>query len=372
METSNFEPTVSQLKAIFTKTENCHCPSGRVRWIGLPCANNITGIVYDAHTGDPIAGVNVWAESFSTGDAGESETDDLGRFEIGSLKPAEDYYLSVGGARYSHRLLEDITLPEQGSLGSIALLRSGSIEGTVRNIQGHPIKDARVYASQQNTSFGSEEMTVNNDKGKFCFCDLNSSLALDGGPAMPYRVIAVHPNYSFLEDVCYVPPHYTRGDEVIFEGVMKDKVFIEGSVYVGDNPSSDAIVYVLNELIISSTNERSFTTDSLGKFSFKVDAPADYDLVVSPSDAFPITQSISVNPGSSLLVPRIQLPGAGSVQGVITDLAGLPVKNALVQLFTSTDSDVPWNSVLSSDDGIYSSGDVPPFDMMSLELRCLE
>ena len=214
MQTDHVQTRVSQLTPLFTKNQSCQCASGPVVWLTLKCPRYIAGQITDTLTNEPVEGIDVWFQGGSAGNVGYAATDALGRYSIGPLQSDEACSLVVQGPGYSYRILEDGTLPEEGLVQNVELVRVGSIEGTIRDSNGQPIANARVWLFQEDVPrWGGGETTTDED-GVYHFCgvDVSSQSNLNGSS---YEISGAAPG-------SFVPPNHCLGCGAVWPQSRRD------------------------------------------------------------------------------------------------------------------------------------------------------
>ena len=347
MQTNSIESRVSQLTPLFTKTDDCDCPSGRVTWFTLKCSGHIAGRITDALTGDPVEDIDVWFEGGSAGNGGHAVTDALGRYAIGPLEADEGCSLIVSGPGYSYRILEDGTLPEEGWVQNVEIVRVGSIEGTIRDSNGNPIEGAKMWLFQEDVPRWGGGETVTDENGLYHFCgvDVSSESNLNGSS---YEISALHPDHSFIRTIVWIAAQYGPDQGVTLDAVMPERATISGIVTSGSQGSANVLVGLSADSNGLLGEDSTVMTDGAGGYSLSVNAPATYTLFAQGEQTSVAEVQISVQPGQ-VFVQRLDVLPPGTISGRVYDSNGVPRGDILIEVWGDEEDQLPLIEPVYSD-----------------------
>ena len=357
MQTDHVQARVSQLTPLFTKTDDCDCPSGPVVWFTPKCSHYIAGQITDHLTGEPVESINVWFQGGSAGNVGHAVTDALGRYSIGPLEADEACSLVVQGEGYSYRILEDGVLNDGGLVQNIEIVRVGSIEGTIRDSNGRQIRGAKVWLFQEDVPRWGTAETTTDDEGNYHFCgvDVSSESNLNGSS---YEISALHPDHSFIRAIVSVAAQYNQQQAVMLDAVMPRRATITGTIRMGSQGLANALVGLSEDSNGLLGEDSTVLTDGAGSYSLSVNAPATYLLFATGEQTSVAEVSISAQPGQTL-VQNLELQPPGTISGRVYDSTGVPRSDILIEVWGSFEDQLPLIEPVYSDSG----GDFGPLTL---------
>jgi hypothetical protein len=183
----------------------------------------------------------------------------------------------------------------------------------------------------------------------------DGSYALWDIPAGTYELRVPSEGDDVLQTVTVLPAGSTLDIDT------PDGAEINGGVFADDGDAVAGAHIVIRELATRRSYEA--TTDADGHFSRKPLPAATYQVLVDPppGNAPPVPQfaTVDANAGASL---TFTLSDGGALQGVITDPAGAPVKDATVTI-TAADPETPFTVDATTDvTGTYHVDGLKPGD----------
>lgn len=315
----------------------------------------VRGTVRDADSGQPIAGATVvgtyahlatagthqreptplavarpWAPAAT---AATATSDPAGQFVVhvpNDFAPAQVRLAAPGYATAA------VTVPnEREPQLAVVLHRGWSIAGRILATDGSPAVAARVVAKAVASSDGIEradwQATTSDASGRFTMGDLS--------PELPYHLVIEHPGSAprivdverpagevliALGDLRLAQPATVRGLVVGGDGVPRQGIYLSIETAAGD---------VLAKV----------RTDDLGRFAGSGLPPGPATLCVGR-----VRQPVRLDPDTVQEAVRIELAAAG-VFGIVTDVLGTPIHNALVLLADGPGGAAPRSFVTGPD-----------------------
>jgi hypothetical protein len=329
----------------------------------------VEGLVFDARTKLPLAGVAVTLEGHD--DFFKMSTGADGRYRFAHVAPTTDqtreYAWTASLTGYSSRSVyavgktdPQISIPRKGLKLDIALVRSGTVRGVVRDIAGHAIKGADV--SIYGVGFDDSDLVRTDAQGRFKSDDLSIPPRKSG---QTYSLRVTHSLFSIAGTHVVVKPKYAPGDEASVRLTMKPRALISGRLMFRGEPLRNAYVVAAR----SGEEDLVTSTDKNGCYSLKVSAPARYEVSLQGDDTLAQQVLVDVTPGRLKVINRNFKPYTyGSITGRIVDLNGRGVKGADIELWTKNTSET--DPVATTDArGRFFIAKVRPYDNYSVSVN---
>ena len=353
--------TASAWLWVTTSCAEGQAPPARRNWAPAAEAGYIVGQVLDARTNDPLEGVILWAEGYETGSTAEATSDALGRFKLGLLEAGDGYQVIALGEAYSSRSWEDVTVPAQGLVFNASLVRTGAAHGRITTLDETGeneigVANAELQFWALDEPIGMMATSETDEQGNFCLCILDGSSASDLDKCS-YRIVVIHPDYSYAEVTRQIVPRYVAADEAIVDSVLIARRTLEGVVNVDNSPHSGVKVTVRQNLtgsIADALPSVSEQTDAQGKFQFSLSVPATYLLFFQAEGTSTqhIEASVELGDEPQSLEP-VNLQGPGNMSVSVTDLADNSITAATVELLDVNGSAELAVSTIPDQDGAF-------------------
>jgi protocatechuate 3,4-dioxygenase beta subunit/5-hydroxyisourate hydrolase-like protein (transthyretin family) len=235
----------------------------------------------------------------------------------------------------------------------------GALTGIVFRPDGQRFPDGAVVRVRYVRNYETHMLeTMTGSSGDYWFPQL---------PAGPVDLEVLPPGAYLtqaIKGVMITPTGETRQDVTLDEapgpGVIHATVTVEGAPLA--NASVDAY------RISTSYPAASATTDAQGNATLGNLSPGTYSVTVrAPADANALESTVGgiVVAGGATAEVSLALPRGGTVEGVVTDPAGIPVQEGRVTLTASNESGQTY-SVYTATDGSYRIASLPPgvYDML--------
>ncbi|MCA8976642.1 MAG: hypothetical protein KDC98_18115, partial [Planctomycetes bacterium] len=295
------------------------------------------GVVVDAESGQPIAGAEVRgarAVPESTGDAalpanprviGRSwhaadavATDAWGKFEV--RLPSDFMYRQVHVAAAGYAPVARAVPADANANLRIEMQRGWALHGVIVDPDGTPVGAARITAeawgSGEGIAQGDWRQVVTADDGSFELSALR--------PGIRYRFLVEPAQPSALAAI--VIAHETRvsGEDRDLGRIVVPTATRLGGRVCGRDGAARAGIYIL--VTDANGHARRVRSDDRGRFSCRGVPPGEVTLAVSGQQVVVIASA-----GEPLEDVVFEIDADG-VCGVVTDVFGVPVHNALVML----------------------------------------
>jgi RNA polymerase sigma-70 factor (ECF subfamily) len=339
---------------------------------------SVSGRIYDEQTGEGIAGVLVRAEprSVAWGTAGRMSlpTDASGHYRIAGLE-ADSYRISfeeVAGYPYNRFersfAKQVVAVGELESVSDIdfGLSKGARIAGTVVDERGHPVSGVIVEGRYRfyRGGLNPDEYAVSNEDGSF---------ELFGFPVLTPQGQATANESEGL----YLRARQRDGGRLSEElgPFLLEPEGLEG-IQLHLSAAGTVSGWVVNEdghamagAQVTAFSEHSYNfgypsavSDVNGAFSIGEVKPGGYSLRVRPAgirNASPDLAWVDVEQGKSATNVRLVYDAGFSIQGIVTDTAGLPILEVQVTAHSLNFSG-PGSFALTQRDGTFRIGGLAP------------
>lgn len=257
--------------------------------IVLKGRGTIRGQVVDAVTGKPVtqfeAGSGVrWGSTMRGVRSLDYQPFDVvdGQFTLTSVEVGEvNVYLRAPGYAPTRLELPELQGDTVTELGPVRLLAGASLEGTVVDMAGKPVPDARIllggthdraiYPGARTSQFSGEEFdAITDGEGRFFIDSLSPELV---------EITLTHPDHARTVG----PLSLSLGQKSVMQLVMTGFATVEGTVYVnGEKSGAGNRVHTQNDSMTVSRSagpvSRSAETDAQGFYRME-ELPAGVMLV---------------------------------------------------------------------------------------------
>ncbi len=357
---------------------------------GMASAGGLTGLVTDAVTGAPLAGIDIdlFDANFNAITTVNPVTGSDGIYQISPL-PAGDYYLRVDptaaqgyvDSYYPGVFLKSqatvVSVPSLGTtIASFALDRGTTISGTITDaVTGLPIggMDLDVFAFDQ-SFIGSINART----------DSLGAYVLGVFPAGCYYVQADPETTFYLPEftsgdmfigsatsICVDGTTPVTGADIAMDLGGKISGFLTDAVNAAPVDSIDIDVFDLSGAFLGYADGMSLVD---GSYIVGALPPGQYIVQADPrvTQGYPDTYfgdvlgfkqavPVTVGAGSTTAGADIHLQPGGTFSGIVTSAAtGLPVPGLRISVFDSTGSILSGLGGTTASDGTYQAGVVPP------------
>ena len=173
--------------------------------------------------------------------------------------------------------------------------------------------------------------------------------------------MVLHPDHSFVRQQIAVAGQYSSADTAPL--VMPAKSAIEGILKVEHILQAEVLVVISSDVQGLPLFDLSTATNADGFFSIKVDSNDTYRLLIQGDETELADRYVSIAPGQTLAtLPTIDLQGAGSITGTVSDLSGNGVSGIVVEVHLPDldGEDGLVYSTVSGSAGAYSFDKVQP------------
>ena len=326
----------------------------------LSSGGSITGVVTDETTGQPLSGVDVWADTFLCCGGGNGARTELdGTYTISGLAPgeyrvrAEKHDSSYVGEFYASTTAWDqatpVTVMSDSTTPNIdfSLTSGGAISGTVTNeATGQPIANADVWADLYDCCGGG---------GGWTRTEADGTYIIDGLPGGTFRVTAQAPDQGFVREFYASTTEWHLATEVavtagattagihfslVGGGSISGRVTRESDGF----PIAEADVWADTYDCCGGGNgartdaDGYYTVDGLAAGNYRVQVHADEHGLVGEFYASTTNweQASSVGVTAGVDTPNIDftLAGGGSISGHVFEADGVtPIADAGVFAF---------------------------------------
>ena len=326
----------------------------------LSSGGSITGLVTDEATGQPLSGVDVWADTFLCCGGGNGARTELdGTYTISGLAPgeyrvrAEKHESSYVGEFYASTTAWDqatpVTVVSDSTTPNIdfSLTSGGAISGTVTNeATGQPVANADVWADLYDCCGGA---------GGWTRTEADGTYIIDGLPGGTFRVTAQAPDQGFVREFYASTTEWHLATEVaVTAGATTagiDFSLVGGGSISGrvtresdGSPIPEADVWADTYDCCGGGNgartdaDGYYTIDGLAAGNYRVQVHADEQGLVGEFYASTTNweQATSVGVTAGVDTPNIDftLAGGGSISGHVFEADGVtPIADAGVFAF---------------------------------------
>ena len=336
----------------------------------------ISGFVFNASGTDPIAGADVWAESFvCCGGGNGARTASDGSYRIDGLSPG-DYRVQASNPGFAFEYYDNtdsydsstpVTVTSDGDRSGVnfTLDQAGTISGTVYNASGTaPIENANVWANRQDGGGGSGAQTA-----------ADGTYTVDSLTGGSYIVSAMKDGYitEFYQEVS----DYESSTEVVVVG-GQDRPNVDFTLETGGSISGTVVNASGTPVVGANVGahpagggccgggaptrlDGTYTITGLATGSYLVIADRDgfvqtfFDGVANHASATPVAV---VAGAESQNVDFVLLSG-GAISGVVRNASGTaPLPN--VEVRAQPFGGGPGEDVLTGADGSYRIDDLGP------------
>ena len=345
----------------------------------LTDGGSVSGRIYDEQTGEGITGVLVRAEPQSVADWGTTgrmslPTDASGRYRIAGLE-ADSYRINFEeAAGYPYDRFERAFANQVVAVGELesvddidfGLSKGARIAGAVVDEQGRPVSGVIVEGSYSLYRGGvsPDEYTVSNEDG---------SWELFGFPVLTPQGQATAHEFEGL----YLRARQRDGGRLSEElgPFLLEPEGLEG-IQLHLSAAGTVSGWVVNEdghamagAQVTAFPEHSYNfgypsavSDVNGAFELGEVKPGGYSLRVRPAgirNASPDLAWVDVEQGESVTNVRLVYDAGYSIQGMVTDTAGLPILEVQVTAHSLNFSG-PGSFALTQRDGTFRIGGLAP------------
>ena len=350
--------------------------------IALDPASSISGIVTDASTGEPLAGVTVRARSGPDGGR-STQTDANGSYTINNLLPGEyriesyqdGYIFEYYDNSSSWDSATPVTLQTAQTLTEINFAlqagenTSGVITGRVTKSNGDPIEHATISIYTSEGRF----YVFSNPNGEYIFDNIPFDApvymnASADGYALEWWQEAIKDNErSSITLTAQTPCSTNINFTLDLGGAITGKVV----TYSTQTPISGIFVEAFGSGYGSAWTDAdgNYTIQNLpaGDYYLEIEYPG-YAVAFFGGSTWENATKINITTGQKKLGPWELRPG-GSVSGKITDTSGNPLDNVLITIIgygpiVYPANDTPYQYIYhyyacTDSDGYYSYSSIP-------------
>jgi hypothetical protein len=287
--------------------------------LALTDAGAVTGVITDAATGLPIAGVSVSSDSLGTGGPVTTGTDgsySLPDVSVGSVRitvtPPDDTHVA--------QVVPTTVTADGPNVVSVALAPAGTLSAVIEDGSGNPLDGVQVTVAGPTftgaTGGVKADVLTTDATGTATDTGLvpgSYDLQVQGSTVdHPFTITAALPDASFVVTV----PVAT------LSGVVED---------TGGNPVSGVPV----NLVDGGQSVATATTAADGSYQFDATTDGPFDIVAASSTVGVVSVSgVNATPGSPTAVPTLQA-GADTLETTVSNGSG-PVLGATVVLIPTS------------------------------------